>query len=316
MADVRAQPAADLVIAHVRVEHDAQDVIEQGLPVLAAAGPLGQGLGHLRLRGGLPAGQRLVEQQQHLVQHVNGGLGDQGQQDRVPAAVVAPREMLGREPAPDPGQEPPPLSRQHRQVDRVGVHPAQERELFEFVFHRGGRRRHRPGFEPGQARAPEHGVDGQQRVQLGPPVRGSSGATRAQVSVRARSRAVATRSRTFTTPGRTSRDDNRYSHACRNSSFGESCSIARANRNSSRSFHSPVSIDRQPAYAGHLPEMIRPGLLPLAVPTQLTHRDPEPLRQPAHHGVRRHGDLIGHEPEPRQRAQLDRHTQHVAARRN
>jgi hypothetical protein len=74
----------------------------------------------------------------------------------------------------------------------------------------------------------------------------SSGATRSQVSARARSRAAATRSRTFTTPGRTSRDDDRYSHACRNSSFGESCSIARANRNSSRSFHRAASTCRQP----------------------------------------------------------------------
>ena len=38
----------------------------------------------------------------------------------------------------------------------------------------------------------------------------------------------------------------RYSHASRNSSFGESCSIARANRNSSRSFHRGPSTCRQP----------------------------------------------------------------------
>jgi len=31
----------------------------------------------------------------------------------------------------------------------------------------------------------------------------------------------------FTVPGRTSRDDDKYSHACQNSSSGESCSIAR-----------------------------------------------------------------------------------------
>ena len=74
----------------------------------------------------------------------------------------------------------------------------------------------------------------------------SSGATRSHVSLRARSRAVATRSRIFTTPGRTSRDDDRYSHAWRNSSFGESCSIARANRNSSRSFQRGGSTCRQP----------------------------------------------------------------------
>jgi hypothetical protein len=56
------------------------------------------------------------------------------------------------------------------------------------------------------------------------------------------------------------------------------------------------------------------GLLPLAVPARFTHRDPGPLRQPAHHGVRRQRNLIGHDPEPRQRAQLDCHAQHVAAR--
>ena len=74
MADVPAQPRADLAVGHVRVEHDAQDVIQQRLPVLPSAGPLGQGLGHPRPRGRLPAGQRLVEQQQHLIEHVDRGL--------------------------------------------------------------------------------------------------------------------------------------------------------------------------------------------------------------------------------------------------
>jgi hypothetical protein len=49
-------------------------------------------------------------------------------------------------------------------------------------------------------------------------------------------------------PGRTSMDEDRYSHACRNSSFGESCSIARANKNSSRSFQRGPSTVRQPRY--------------------------------------------------------------------
>jgi hypothetical protein len=53
---------------------------------------------------------------------------------------------------------------------------------------------------------------------------------------RARKAAAATRSRMLTTPGWTRRDEDRYSHASRDSSFGESCSIARSNRNSSRSF--------------------------------------------------------------------------------
>ena len=51
VADVPAQPRADLVVAHAGVEHDLQDVVQQRLPVLPAARPLGQRLGHARPRG-------------------------------------------------------------------------------------------------------------------------------------------------------------------------------------------------------------------------------------------------------------------------
>jgi hypothetical protein len=61
-------------------------------------------------------------------------------------------------------------------------------------------------------------------------------------------------------PGRTSMDEDMYSQACRNSSFGESCSIARANKNSSRSFQRPT--DRPPAQVpGDLAQMVGAGLL-------------------------------------------------------
>lgn len=43
-----------------------------------------------------------------------------------------------------------------------------------------------------------------------------------------------------------------------------------------------------------------------------THRDPEPLRQPAHRSRRRCRHIVRHEPQPRQRAQLHRHAQYVA----
>ena len=56
------------------------------------------------------------------------------------------------------------------------------------------------------------------------------------------------------------------------------------------------------------------GLLPLAVPAQLTHRNAEELRQPAHCGRGRRRHVIRHEPQPRQRAQLHRRAQHVATR--
>ena len=70
-----------------------------------------------------PAGQRLVEQQQHLVQHVHGGLRGQGQQDRVPAVRVTAGQVLRGQPTAQPGEEPALLGRQNRQVKRVRVFP-------------------------------------------------------------------------------------------------------------------------------------------------------------------------------------------------
>jgi hypothetical protein len=156
----------DLVVGHVRVEDDRQDVVQQGLPVLAAAGALGEHLGQPLPRGRLPAGQRLVEQQQHLVQHVHGGLRGQGHQDRVPAVIVAAGQVLRRQPPAQARQEPAPLGRQDRQVQRVRVHPAQVRQLLQLALHRRRRRRHRPGPQPGQPGTAQHRVGHQHPVQL------------------------------------------------------------------------------------------------------------------------------------------------------
>ena len=62
------------------------------------------------------------------------------------------------EPAPDPRQEPAPLGGQHRQVQRVGVHPAQERELFQFGLSPPPASPHRAGAQATPAacaRAPD-----------------------------------------------------------------------------------------------------------------------------------------------------------------
>ncbi|NJC13025.1 hypothetical protein F4558_002851 [Micromonospora profundi] len=57
------------------------------------------------------------------------------------------------------------------------------------------------------------------------------------------------------------------------------------------------------------------GTAPLRCPKGSQH--PAELRplHTVHHGVRSKRHLAGYEPEPRRRAQLDRHTQHVAALR-
>jgi hypothetical protein len=76
----------------------------------------------------------------------------------------------------------------------------------------------------------------------------NSCASRSKVSRCASARACATRSTTVTGPGRITRAEIRYSHPSRNSSVGESCSIARASRNSSSSLSSSVVGSRHPRY--------------------------------------------------------------------
>jgi len=66
-----------------------------------------------------------------------------------------------------------------------------------------------------------------------------------------------------------------------------------------------------PQIAGDLPQVIGASLLPGAVVDQLTDRDPQPLRQASHRDRWRRDDIVGHEPQPRQAAQLNRGTQTV-----
>jgi dienelactone hydrolase len=75
-----------------------------------------------RLRLRLPAQTVQTEvspEQQRLVEHVDGRLRQQGEQDRVPVFRLAPLQRLPGQPPPDPGQEPAPLRRQHRRVHGV-----------------------------------------------------------------------------------------------------------------------------------------------------------------------------------------------------
>ncbi len=53
------------------------------------------------------------------------------------------------------------------------------------------------------------------------------------------------------------------------------------------------------------PQMIATGLLPPPVLLQHAGATPQPIRQPQHRDRRHRPDLIGHEPQPRQRAQLN-----------
>ena len=210
---------------------------------------LGQQLGQLRLCGRLAAGDRVIEQQQHLIEHVDRGLRQQGQQDQVTTFRFPPRQGLTRQPPTHPDQEAPALGRQHRQIHGVSVQAAQERQLGHLGLHCGRAHARWSGTQPGQRRFAQVGVDRQQCVQIGAAIRIEQ--------VRHAGPGLCPR------PGSCGGDTLKQMHhtrphrlprgqvlaACPNSSFGESCSIARANRNSSSSFHPEVSIKRHPLYS-------------------------------------------------------------------
>jgi hypothetical protein len=135
-ADPRPQQPADLLVGDGGVQQDRQDRVQQRLTVLARLGPLDQLLVGLVPGSSLASRHRLVEQLDHLVQHVGRRLRQQGQQDRVAALRLAPLQRLVGRPAPHRGQEPAPLGRQHRQVHGVGVQPPQEPQLGKLGLHR------------------------------------------------------------------------------------------------------------------------------------------------------------------------------------
>ena len=111
------------------------------------------------------------------------------------------------------------------------------------------------------------------------------------VSSRARSRAAATRSRMLTTPGRTRLDEDRYSHASRNSSFGESRSIAREQE--LLQVLPAGLVNLPPAeVGGDLAQVIGAGLLAGTVAAQLADGDSQLLRQSRHHGIRCGGHVV------------------------
>jgi len=96
------------------------------LAVLPGLAALGQRVAHRALGLALPRRHGLVEHAHDLIEHVDRGLRQQRQQDRVTALPIAPRQRLRGQPAPDRGQEAAPLRRQHRQVQSVRAQAAQE----------------------------------------------------------------------------------------------------------------------------------------------------------------------------------------------
>jgi len=67
-----------------------------------------------------------------------------------------------------------------------------------------------------------------------------------------------------------------------------------------------------PQIGHHLPQMVGAGLLTFPVAGQLAGIDPELGGHPGHRDRWGRAQFIGHEPQPGQGAQLDRHPQHRA----
>ncbi len=311
-AHALAQQPTHPLVGDLGVQHDLEDLVQQRLAVLPTTGPLGQGLGQPHLRHRLPARQRLVEQQQRLVQHVDRRLRHQRQQDRVATHPLTPLERLRRQAPANPGQKPPPLGRQRRQVQRVRIEPAQVGHLLQLGLDRPGRGLRRPDPQPGQPGAAQQRIHHQQLVELG-----AARIVQQVLNPRPRLR-----------PGLLAGggDALQQVHQPRPDQPRRGQVLARQPKQQPRRvvLHRPGEqelpellpcqlVHRPPAQVpGHLAQMVGAGLLPHPVPAQRTDRDPQPLRQPRHRGRRRRPHLVGHKPQPRQHAQLHRRTQRVA----
>jgi hypothetical protein len=83
-ADALARKRPDLPFGDVGIQGDRQNLIQQHLAVLALAGAFGQRLLQAGPGRRFPPGDGLIEQEHHLIEHVDRGLGQQRQQDRIP----------------------------------------------------------------------------------------------------------------------------------------------------------------------------------------------------------------------------------------
>ena len=261
----------------------------------------------------LPRRHRLVEQRNDLVEHVDRRLRHQRQQDRVPA-LLAPLQRLRRQTGgrhrPGTGAARPAASTDPRCRRPVGAgRPASPAPPSP---PRGLDASARPPTTPAAYSQP--GIGHQQPVQIGAALPGQQVLHPRPTSRRA---PVPGRSPSSPQDHHAGPDHPRPRSGTRTpagtAASGESCSIARANRNSSSSFHSPVSSVPPPGEPQNLPQVVGAGLLP-ARRTRASHpsRSPGAQRQPAHRRCRHRRHFVRHEPQPRQGAQLHRRTQHVA----
>jgi hypothetical protein len=136
--------------------------------------------------------------------------------------------------------------------------------------------------------------------------------TRRYTSPTAFCRTVAMRSISEITPGRTIFAACRYSHPSRNSTLGASCSIARPSRNSSKSFRPAQPAPRQPNRAATVRRCSVRVCLRAPYPARSAIGTPSCTATRVRRRRRHRGDVVRHETQPRQRAQLDRHPEPVA----
>ena len=279
------------------------------MPVLPGLRPVGQLLAHPVLRGTELPRQRLIEQRHHLIEHISGRLRQHRQQDRIPALRIATLQRLPGQTAAQHGQEPATLSRQHRQIKSVRAQTAHELQLLDLVAHSGCRRLHRRRRQPPQPRHPDRDIGDQQAVQL-------RAALRRQLMrqpVVGLSLGLLTRVHDAADHGVGAGPD----HPRRDQILtpqpkqqGRGIVLHRPRQQELVEFFQLHRTRALPAQVlGHQVQMRGAGLRPAAVRTDLRRIDFQLIRQPCHHHRRRGGDLVRHEPQPRQRAQRHRQTE-------
>jgi hypothetical protein len=228
----------------------------------------------------------------------------------MPHHRIPPGQLLCRGPVGDPCQPPPPLIWQHRQIQLVSVQPAQIRQLLQLRLHPTRRRIRRALPQPGQGCTAQQRIDHQHRVQLRLPHRrdqmphqiprrrpGSLPGGRDALQHFDHTRAQHPRRHQVLARQPEQRRRRVVLHRPREQILGQFLPLHPAGP-------PPAQIP------GDQHQMIRTGLLTLAVLAQRPHRKPQPLRQPRHRGRRRR-DLVRHVPQPRHCAKLYGYPEHV-----
>jgi hypothetical protein len=168
-------PGAHGGVVEVGVEHDVEDVVEQGQARHVGADGLGLAHGHLVAGAAIGIGQDHVEQTHDLVDDLGVSGPECGKKDGVAPLGGHLAQRPGRRAPGQRGQLAQALGRDGAQVQEVRPQALQVGQLGHLQLHPLGRRRRGAVVQPHQPGHAQLGVGGHQGVELIAALRGQLG---------------------------------------------------------------------------------------------------------------------------------------------